>query len=165
MQRSLGLKSASSSPNPTRLTSGASDQRLETSSTAIAAATRRHPCVGPVSEITSPHVLGQLRDYRNFIEAAGNRELVAAAYGHAAHVLCELRKLADGLGSRYPLAPEIVAAANSELLVRPNARLLIFDHDPKDHAWRDKHAVKLGGANIDMHTSVKGQRLVWGKRV
>jgi hypothetical protein len=117
-----------------------------------------------VSDITSPHVLGQLRDYRIFIEAAGNRELVAAAYGRAAHVLCELRKLADGLGSRYPLAPEIVAAANSELLVRPNARLLIFDDDPKDHAWRDAHAVKLALASIDMHTSVKGQRLVWDKR-
>ena len=114
------------------------------------------------SDITSPHVLGQLRDYRDFIEAAGNRELVAAAYGRAAHVLCELRKLADALGPRYSLASEIVSAANnSDLLVRPNARLLIFDDDPKDHAWRGEHAVKLGRASIDMHTSVSGQRLAW----
>lgn len=117
-----------------------------------------------VSPETSPHVLGQLRDYRKFIDTPGNRQLVAAAYRNAAQVLVELRRLADAKGPVYALAPEIVAAANgSNLLVRPNARLLIFDDDPKDHAWRETHAVKLAGANIDMHTSVTGQRLVWGK--
>ena len=126
---------------------------------------RCHAELDEVSDVTAPHVLGQLRDYRTFIEGAGNRELVAAAYGRAAHVLCELRRLADASGPHYPLAPEIVAAANSSVLrVRPNARLLIFDDDPKDHAWRDKHAGKLAGADIDMHTSVTGQKLVWGKR-
>ena len=90
---------------------------------------------------------------------------MAAAYGRAAHVLCELRKRADTLGPRYVLAPEIVSAANrKDLLVRSNARLLIFDDDPKDHAWRKTHAVKLARADIDMHTAVSGQRLVWGKR-
>jgi hypothetical protein len=116
------------------------------------------------SEITSPHVIGQLRDYRKFIEASGNQQLVAAAYRNAAQVLVELRKLADAKGPIHALAPEIVAAANgSDLLIRPNARLLIFDDDPKDHAWRETHAVKLAAANIDMHTSVTGQRLVWGE--
>lgn len=115
-----------------------------------------------VSDITSPRVLGQLRDYRRFIEGAGNSELVAAAYSRAANVLCELRTLADSKGQTFPLAPEILAAANnSDLLVRPNARLLIFDDDPTDHAWRETHAVKLADADIDMHTSVTGQKLVW----
>lgn len=114
------------------------------------------------SEETSPHVLGQLRDYRRFIEGAGNSDLVAAAYSRAAHVLCELRKLADSIGQTFPLAPEIVAAANNgDLLVRPNARLLIFDDDPTDHAWRETHAVKLADTDIEMHTSVTGQKLVW----
>ncbi len=127
---------------------------------------RCHADLDEDGDETSPHVLGQLRDYRRFIEAPGNTGLVAAGYRNAAHVLCELRKLADALGPRLPLAPEIVLAANStDLLVRPNARLLIFDDDPKDRAWRDKHAPKLAGADIDMHTSVRGQRLVWDERL
>lgn len=118
-----------------------------------------------ISDITAPHVLGQLRAYRDFIETEGNQQLVAAAYRNAAKVMVELRRCADAAGAIHPLATEIIAAANSnDLLVRPNARLLIFDDDPKDHAWRVTHAVKLAGAEIDMHTSVKGQRLVWRSR-
>ncbi len=118
-----------------------------------------------VSEVTSPHVIGQLRDYRDFIAAPGNQQLVAAAYRNTSQVLVEVRKLADAAGPIVALGTEIVAAAGSnELLVRPNARLLIFDDDPKDRAWRAEHAVKLAGAHIDMHTAVRGQRLEWIKR-
>lgn len=109
---------------------------------------------------TLPKVLRQLGDYEDFIAADGNRALVADAYRATASILIALRDLADSVGPAYPIGAEIREAATvSPLLVRQNARLLIFE--PDDRAW-PTHEKKLRDAGVEMLVAAAGKKLAWG---
>ena len=109
---------------------------------------------------TLPKVLRQLGDYEDFIAAGGNRALVADAYRTTASILIALRDLADSIGPAYSIGSEIREAATaSKLLVRRNARLLIFE--PDDRAW-PTHEKKLLDAGVEMLVAADGKKLAWG---
>jgi hypothetical protein len=76
-----------------------------------------------------PEVLKQLAAYRRFLtEEEAHLGLVADAYKNTAKLLKKLREMADGLGEKYPLGAEILAAASeSELGVDHSPRLVVLN--------------------------------------
>jgi hypothetical protein len=99
-----------------------------------------------------PEVLKQLAAYRRFLtEEEAHLGLVADAYKNTAKLLKKLREIADGLGEKYPLGSEILAAASeSELSVDHNPRLVVLNEkgvNPK--AWGE-HADKLRKSGVFM---------------
>lgn len=126
-------------------------------------------CGVPVVPKAMPHVLDQLEKYRLFLEQDTHCWRVGEAYRSAASVMVGLRQIADELGPRRPLGPEIVAASTADQLrVAREAALVVLDEAPPEGArwrsWHAKHAAKLTGHARVLAQSVPG-RLVFGEAV
>lgn len=127
-------------------------------------------CSVPLVPGQIPHVLDQLEKYRLFLEQDTHRWRIADAYRSAARIMVALREIADDVGSRRPLGPEIVAAsAASELRVAREAALVVLDEAPPEGGrWRswhaNGHAAKLAGHARVLAQNVPG-RLVFGDAV
>ena len=85
-----------------------------------------------------------------FVAEKDNVERIKAAYRETAGILIRLRELADKYGPTYLLGPNIVAAVNANLVVLPEASLLIFRDDARDVAWLRVHAPKLRAHRVRM---------------
>jgi len=112
-------------------------------------------------EAKKPEVLEQLDGYRKFVKAEGNIERIKDAYKQTADILMRLRIIADKLGTVHGLGANIVAAASSDLSVRPEARLLIIHDCRTDGAWERVHAPKLEAAQIPMLVQAAPARLAF----
>lgn len=127
-------------------------------------------CSVPVVPRQMPHVLDQLEKYRLFLEQDTHCWRIAEAYRSAATVIVALREIADQLGPRRPLGPEIMAASKGDpLRVAREAALVVLDEAPPEGGrWRswhaNGHAAKLAGHARVLAQSVPG-RLVFGDAV
>ena len=79
-----------------------------------------------------PKVLKQMDDYRSYLAEPARKQQVVDAYRNCCRIIRDFQEMASGLGLSRPIAPLIVAAAESDRLhVEERPRLIIFDDGDK----------------------------------